>query len=120
LFDAGDHIDALMKLCRADITSKNLQKVDKFLKNFDLVEQKMKEVEAKDHIRNFQPPVTGDEIMKIFNIPPSKIIGDMKEQIKEAILEGEIRNDREEAMTLLMKIAAEKGLVSTHPSNFLP
>lgn len=70
LFDAGDHIDALMKLCRADVTSKNLQKVDKFLKNFDLVEQKMKEVEAKDHIRNFQPPVTGDEIMKMFNLPP--------------------------------------------------
>jgi putative nucleotidyltransferase with HDIG domain len=111
LFDAGDHIDALMKLCRADITSKNLLKVDKFLKNFDLVEQKMKEVEEKDHVRNFQPPVTGDEIMQIFNIPPSRVIGDLKEQIKEAILEGEIRNDREEAMALLLKLAREKGLV---------
>jgi poly(A) polymerase len=111
LFDAGDAVDALMKLCRADITSKNLQKVDKFLKNFDLVEQKMKEVEEKDHIRNFQPPVTGDEIIKMFNLPPSRIIGDIKERIKEAILEGEIRNDREEALTLLMKIAREKGLV---------
>lgn len=110
LFDAGDAIDALMKLCRADITSKNLQKVDKFLKNFDLVEQKMKEVEEKDHIRNFQPPVTGDEIIKMFNLPPSRIIGDLKERIKEAILEGEIRNDREEALALLMRIAKEKGL----------
>ncbi len=110
LFDAGDDIEALMTLCRADVTSKNLQKVDRILKNFDLVEQKMKEVEEKDHIRNFQPPVTGDEIIKIFNLPPSKIIGDLKERIKEAILEGEIRNDREEAMALLMKLAREKGL----------
>jgi poly(A) polymerase len=111
LFDAGDAVDALMKLCRADITSKNLQKVDKFLKNFDLVEQKMKEVEEKDHIRNFQPPVTGDEIIKMFNLPPSRIIGDIKERIKEAILEGEIRNNRDEAMALLRRIAQEKGLV---------
>ncbi|HEY8937743.1 MAG TPA: HD domain-containing protein [Cyclobacteriaceae bacterium] len=110
LFDAGDDIDALMKLCRADITSKNNEKVNRFLKNFDLVEEKMAEVESKDNIRNFQPPVTGDEIIKMFNLPPSRIIGDIKEQIKEAILEGEIRNDREEAMALLMKIAQEKGL----------
>ncbi|MCD9017871.1 CCA tRNA nucleotidyltransferase [Parachryseolinea silvisoli] len=110
LFDAGDEIDALMMLCRADITSKNNEKVNRFLKNFDVVEQKMAEVEQKDQIRNFQPPVTGDEIMDMFQIPPSRIIGDIKEQIKEAILEGEIRNDRQEALTLLMKIAAEKGL----------
>ena len=115
LFDAGDHIDALMKLCRADITSKNLQKVDRFLKNFDLVEQKMKEVEEKDHLRNFQPPVSGDEIMQMYNLPPSKIIGDLKERIKEAILEGEIRNERQEALALLAKLAAEKGL-SLHDS----
>jgi poly(A) polymerase len=111
LFDAGEHIEALMMLCRADVTSKNLQKVDRILKNFDLVEQKMKEVEEKDHLRNFQPPVSGDEIMQMFGLPPSRIIGEIKEQIKEAILEGEIRNDREEAIGLLMKIAAEKGLV---------
>jgi poly(A) polymerase len=110
LFDAGDAIDALMTLCRADVTSKNLQKVDRILKNFDLVEQKMKEVEEKDHVRNFQPPVTGDEIMQLFNIPPSKVIGELKEYIKEAILEGEIKNDREEAMTLLLKLANERGL----------
>jgi poly(A) polymerase len=110
LFEAGDDVDALMKLCRADITSKNNEKVTRFLKNFDLVEQKMGEVEQKDHIRNFQPPVTGDEIIKMFNIPPGRIIGEIKEQIKEAILEGEIKNDREEALSLLRKIAAEKGL----------
>jgi hypothetical protein len=97
-------------LCRADITSKNMLKVDKFLKNFDLVEQKMKEVEEKDHIRNFQPPVSGDEIMKIFDIPPSRIVGDLKEAIKEAILDGKIRNDRDEAMTLLFQIAQDRGL----------
>ncbi len=111
LFDAGNDIDDLMKLCRADITSKNMDKVGRFLKNFDLVEEKIAEVEQKDHIRNFQPPITGDEIMKMYNLPPSRIIGDIKEQIKEAIMEGEIRNDREEAMVLLTKIAKDKGLL---------
>lgn len=111
LFDAGDDVDALMKLCRADITSKNNEKVNRFLKNFDLVEQKMAEVESKDQVRNFQPPVSGNEIMQMFNIPPSKVVGDIKEQIKEAILEGEIRNDRNEAMALLMKLAAQHGLI---------
>jgi poly(A) polymerase len=110
LFEAGDDVDALMKLCRADITSKNNDKVNRYLKNFDVVEAKMAEVEEKDKIRNFQPPITGDEIIQMFNVPPSKIIGDIKEQIKEAILEGEIRNDREEALQLLHKIAKEKGL----------
>jgi poly(A) polymerase len=117
LFDAGDAVEALMKLCRADITSKNLQKVDKFLRNFDLVEQRMKEVEEKDHIRNFQPPVTGDEIISMFSLPPSRIVGDIKERIKEAILEGEIQNDREEALQLLRKIAYEKGLKEARDTN---
>lgn len=111
LFEAGDDIEALMKLCRADITSKNTEKVSRFLRNFDLVEEKMMEVEEKDRVRNFQPPITGDEIIRMFNLPPGKIIGDLKEQIKEAILEGEIRNDRAEAMELLMRLAREKGLV---------
>ncbi|RAW01374.1 CCA tRNA nucleotidyltransferase [Pseudochryseolinea flava] len=110
LFEAGEATDALMKLCRADITSKNNDKVNRFLKNFDLVEQKMAEVEEKDRIRNFQPPVSGNEIMEMFQIPASRIIGDIKEEIKEAILEGVIKNDREEALALLMKIAKEKGL----------
>jgi putative nucleotidyltransferase with HDIG domain len=111
LFEAGNDIDALMKLCRADITSKNNDKVNRFLKNFDIVETKMAEVEEKDQIRNFQPPVTGDEIIKMFNIPPSRIVGEIKEQIKEAILEGEIRNDREEALQLLNRIAKVRGLI---------
>jgi poly(A) polymerase len=111
LFEAGDDTDALMKLCRADVTSKNNEKVSRILKNFDLVEQKMAEVEEKDRVRNFQPPITGNEIMELFNVPASKVIGDIKEEIKEAILEGEIKNDREEAMALLMKIAKAKGLI---------
>jgi len=111
LFEAGDDIDGLMMLCRADITSKNNEKVTRFLKNFDLVEEKMKELEERDHIRNFQPPVSGDEIMKMFNIPPGRVIGDIKDAIKEAILEGQIRNDRDEAMVMLRRLAAEKGLI---------
>jgi poly(A) polymerase len=112
LFDAGDEIDALMKLCRADITSKNMQKVDRFLKNFDLVEQKMAEVEAKDHVRNFQPPVTGDEIIQLYDLQPGRIVGEIKDQIKEAILEGQIRNNREEALAFMHKLAEQKGLSS--------
>ena len=113
VFDAGDDIDALMTLCRADITSKNLEKVGRFLKNFDLVEQKIIEVEQKDHLRNFQPPISGDEIMRLYGLPPGRVIGELKDQIKESILEGEIRNDRDEAMVLLGRLAAEKGLVRT-------
>lgn len=112
LFEAGDDIDALMTLCRADITSKNNEKVSRFLRNFDLVEKKMAEVEQKDQVRNFQPPVSGDEIMKMFSIPPGRIVGELKERIKDAILDGEIRNDREEALALLRTIAKEKGLTS--------
>jgi poly(A) polymerase len=110
LFDAGDDVEALMLLCRADVTSKNNDKVSRILKHFDLVEQKMREVEDKDHVRNFQPPVTGDEIIRMFNLPPSRMIGDLKDRIKEAILEGEISNNREEALELLRKVAQEKGL----------
>lgn len=110
LFEAGDAIDALMALCRADITSKNHAKVTRFLTNFDKVEQKMKEVEAKDSIRNFQPPISGEEIIKTFNLQPGPIIGEIKEYIKEAILEGTIRNDYQEARALMLRYAGEKGL----------
>jgi poly(A) polymerase len=115
LFEAGDDVDALMKLCRADITSKNNDKVAKYLKNFEQVEQKMIDLEARDKVRNFQPPISGDEIIKLFNIPPGPIIGEIKEEIKEAILEGIIRNDRQEAYELLLQIANKKGL--THEVN---
>ena len=105
-----DDIDALMKLCRADITSKNIDKVNKYLKNFDLVEERMKLVEAKDHVRNFQPPVSGEEIMRTLSLPPSKMVGVIKDRIKDAILDGEIENNREQAWELMLKIAREKGL----------
>ena len=110
LFDAGDDVEALMKLCRADITSKNMDKVNRYLNNFDLVEERMKEVEAKDHLRNFQPPISGEEIMRTLALPPSKMVGIIKERIKDAILDGEIENNRDQAWGLLVKIANEKGI----------
>jgi putative nucleotidyltransferase with HDIG domain len=110
LFEAGNDIHALMTLCRADVTSKNMVKAGRFLKNFDLVERKMAEVEEKDRIRNFQPPVTGDEIIRMFNLKPGPIIREIKEEIKEAILEGTIRNDRQEALEFMLRKAKERGL----------
>lgn len=110
LFDAGNDIEDLMKLCRADITSKNNNKVQRFLANFDKVEEKMKEVEENDQVRNFQPPVSGEEIMALFGLKPSKVVGELKEEIKEAILDGQIQNNKAEAMDLLYKLAATKGL----------
>jgi putative nucleotidyltransferase with HDIG domain len=110
LFEAGDDIDSLMALCRADITSKNHERVKRYLRNFDKVEKKLRDVEQKDHLRNFQPPITGEVIMNTFKIPPSKIIGEIKDEIKESILEGEIQNNYEEAFQLMMSIASKKGL----------
>lgn len=112
LFEAGDEVEALMKLCRADITSKNNEKVARYLRNFEEVEKKMIDLEARDQVRNFQPPITGDEIIRLYNLPPGPIIGELKEEIKEAILEGIIRNDRQEAYELLLQIANRKGLVN--------
>lgn len=113
LYEAGDDTEALMKLCRADITSKNNEKVKKYLQNFERVEEKMKEVEEKDRVRNFQPPVSGDEIIRMFNLPPGPIIGEMKDQVKDAILDGAIRNDRTEAIAFLQDIARKRGLLYT-------
>ena len=110
LFDAGDDIDDLMMLCDADITSKNPKKVAKYLNNFQLVRRKLKEVEEKDHIRNWQPPIKGDEIMDVFGIKAGKEIGIIKNAIKEAILEGEIKNDKKEAMDFMIKKGAEISL----------
>ncbi|MGB0525204.1 MAG: CCA tRNA nucleotidyltransferase [Flammeovirgaceae bacterium] len=112
LFEAGDDVEALMKLCRADITSKNHNKVKRYLANFDVVEQKMKEVEEKDRVRNFQPVITGEIIMETFNIRPSKKVGDIKLELREAILDGKIRNEYEEAFKFLLKVGARHGLKS--------
>ena len=111
LYEAGDDIDDLMLLCRADITSKNDTKVKRFLANFDKVEKRLQEVEDKDQVRNFQPPVSGEEIMERFGLKPSKIVGELKEEIKEAILEGKIQNNKEEAIGLMYKLAAAKGII---------
>lgn len=110
LFEAGDDIDDLMLLCEADITSANDNKVKRYMENFALVRSMLKEIEEKDRVRNFQPPITGEIIMKRYNIPPSSIIGEIKVIIKEAILDGKIKNDYNEAYALMEEIAREKGL----------
>jgi putative nucleotidyltransferase with HDIG domain len=112
LFDAGDDIEDLMTLCRADVTSKNPNKVQKYLKNFDIVEQKMKEVEAKDHVRNFQPPIKGEEIMDTFELPPGREVGIIKNDIKEAILDGVIQNNYKEAHAYMLTLGEKLNLKS--------
>jgi poly(A) polymerase len=107
LFEAGEQIDDLMILCRADITSKNPKLVKQYSENYDLVYAKMKEVEEKDKLRSFQPPVRGDEIMKICNLPAGKLVGILKSMIEEAILEGKIPNEHDPALQFLLEIKDE-------------
>ena len=110
LFDAGEDLEDLFTLCKADITTKNASKQEKFKKNFEYVAKKIKEVEEKDHVRNFQPPISGEEIMEMFSLKPGREIGILKEKVKEAILEGEIANDKDEARNFVIKEAKLLGL----------
>ncbi|MBD1434089.1 HD domain-containing protein [Sphingobacterium sp. DN00404] len=110
LYEAGDDIDALMLLCHADVTTKNEFKKKKYRNNFELVKQKLKDVEERDKIRNWQPPVSGADIMALFEIGPSRIVGTIKNAMREAILEGEIPNSREEALSFILKQGKQLGL----------
>src|SRR5690606_26068370 len=110
LFEAGDDIESLMILCQADVTTKNKYKQKKYRENFELVKQKLKDVEERDQIRNWQPPIDGEEIMKFFQIGPGRKVGIIKNAIRDAILDGDIRNNRDEAYQFMLQKAKSLGL----------
>ncbi len=110
IFDTGDDLEDLMTLCNADITSKNEFKVKRYMRNFELVQIKIKEVEEKDRVRNFQPPISGELIMETFQLKPCREIGEIKNAIKDAILDGDIENDYEQAFSLMLQLGEQKGL----------
>ena len=112
LFEAGDDIGDLMLLCNADITSRDQNKVKRYHDNYELVMRKMVELEERDRIRNFQPPVMGDEIMQMFHLEPCSLVGELKSAIKDAILDGIIPNDHDAAVAFLLRLAADKGLTT--------
>lgn len=114
LFDAGDDLEDLFILCKADITTKNNKKQKRFTENFILVEQKIKEVEDRDHVRNFQPPISGEDIMQAFDIKPCPAVGKIKNQIKEAILEGDLHNNREDAYKYMIALGEKMGMTQTN------
>jgi poly(A) polymerase len=110
LMDADEDLEDLLLLCQADITSKNPGRVSRYLRNYEVVKEKLQEVEAKDHIRNFQPPISGEEIIGYFGISPGPVVGQIKSSIKESILEGRIPNQREAAWSLMVELGVELGL----------
>lgn len=110
LFDAGEEIESLMLLCNADVTTKNEYKKTKYRNNFELVKQKLKDVEERDKIRNWQPPISGNDIMETFGLDAGKEVGLIKNAIREAILEGEITNDYQEAFNFMLNQAKQMGL----------
>ena len=112
LFEAGDDIEDLMKLCSADITTKDSKKQERYLQNFEEVKRKLVELEEKDKVRNFQPPVSGEEIINYFKIKPSKEVGIIKNAIKDAILDGKIENNKKDAFKFMIEKGAELGLVT--------
>jgi poly(A) polymerase len=117
IYEAGDDLEDLLLLCQADITSKNRKKVKRILKNYERVKQKVQEVEEKDRIRNFEPPVTGEDVMKAFDLPPCKKVGEIKNAVKDAVLEGTIPNDREAAWAYMLEKGKEFGLEVNSNSN---